>query len=546
MTPARRSRARTRRASGACCSPASGRSSWARDDALAAAHASLVVSYGLHPQLVATLDDAACDRVVRALDERLARRDARVVAVGEIGLDGVGERRASLERQERLFRAQLALARAHGLPVALHVLEGAPARARHFARRAAAGRRRPALVLGLGRAGAASMSRSACYVSFSGSITWHGGDNKAARAAAAGAARAAGRRDRRARSDARARIARTQRARLPGCNRSGDRAPLGRRIRRRRARHRRQRAATVQAGVARVGTARKAIARQAAARRAVARQATARQETAYRLHRRFDRIGRLVGDAGMEQLYGAHVMVVGLGGVGSFAVEALARSRRRHALARRLRSRLRHQHQPPAAGGWRRRWPSPRRRCSPSACTLINPQATALAVPLFYSAKTCDAAPRRARPDFVVDAIDNVTAKCHLLATCKAARHPRRVVDGRVGPHGSDAAARRRSRRDRGRSAGRRRAPRAAAEVRLSAQGAVRHPGGLLDWSRRRRRTSCTTTAATASAASAPAASNEFHSCEERRVIYGTAGFVTGAFGLACACVVVRALADAQ
>ena len=49
-------------------------------------------------------------------------------------------------------------------------------------------------------------------------------------------------------------------------------------------------------------------------------------ETDYRLHRRFDRIGRLVGDRGMARLYGAHVMVVGLGGVGSFAVEALARS----------------------------------------------------------------------------------------------------------------------------------------------------------------------------------------------------------------------------
>jgi tRNA A37 threonylcarbamoyladenosine dehydratase len=43
-----------------------------------------------------------------------------------------------------------------------------------------------------------------------------------------------------------------------------------------------------------------------------------------------------------------------------------------------------------------------------------------------------------------------------------------------------------------------------------------------------------------------PGGTNDFHSCEERRVIYGTAGFVTGAFGLACASVVVRALADAQ
>ena len=39
-----------------------------------------------------------------------------------------------------------------------------------------------------------------------------------------------------------------------------------------------------------------------------------------------------------------------------------------------------------------------------------------------------------------------------------------------------------------------------------------------------------------------PGGKNEFHSCEERRVIYGTAAFVTGAFGLACASVVVRSL----
>jgi tRNA A37 threonylcarbamoyladenosine dehydratase len=43
-----------------------------------------------------------------------------------------------------------------------------------------------------------------------------------------------------------------------------------------------------------------------------------------------------------------------------------------------------------------------------------------------------------------------------------------------------------------------------------------------------------------------PGGANDQHSCEDRRVIYGTAGFVTGAFGLACASVVVRAIANAQ
>src|SRR3954467_2053236 len=50
------------------------------------------------------------------------------------------------------------------------------------------------------------------------------------------------------------------------------------------------------------------------------------QESNYILHRRFDRIGRLLGDQRMEQLFAAHVMVIGLGGVGSWAAESLARS----------------------------------------------------------------------------------------------------------------------------------------------------------------------------------------------------------------------------
>ena len=49
-------------------------------------------------------------------------------------------------------------------------------------------------------------------------------------------------------------------------------------------------------------------------------------ETRYRLHRRFDRMGRLVGDQQMERLFASHVVVIGLGGVGSFAAESLLRS----------------------------------------------------------------------------------------------------------------------------------------------------------------------------------------------------------------------------
>lgn len=44
------------------------------------------------------------------------------------------------------------------------------------------------------------------------------------------------------------------------------------------------------------------------------------------LERRFGGLGRLYGNAGAQKIRAAHVVVVGLGGVGSWAAEALARS----------------------------------------------------------------------------------------------------------------------------------------------------------------------------------------------------------------------------
>ncbi|HEY6878247.1 MAG TPA: ThiF family adenylyltransferase, partial [Polyangiales bacterium] len=49
-------------------------------------------------------------------------------------------------------------------------------------------------------------------------------------------------------------------------------------------------------------------------------------ETAYRTHRRFDRAARLFTEPGLARLMGARVIVFGMGGVGSFAAESLARS----------------------------------------------------------------------------------------------------------------------------------------------------------------------------------------------------------------------------
>ena len=45
-----------------------------------------------------------------------------------------------------------------------------------------------------------------------------------------------------------------------------------------------------------------------------------------RTHRRFDRAARLFGEPGLHRLMRSRVVIFGMGGVGSFSAEALARS----------------------------------------------------------------------------------------------------------------------------------------------------------------------------------------------------------------------------
>ncbi|MFO1194404.1 MAG: TatD family hydrolase [Rhodoferax sp.] len=77
---------------------------------------------GIHPLYVPQAEDSD----LAALDAALlaARDDPRLVAVGEIGLDFFVPalcEPAMRARQEHFYRAQLRLARRHGLPVILHV-----------------------------------------------------------------------------------------------------------------------------------------------------------------------------------------------------------------------------------------------------------------------------------------------------------------------------------------------------------------------------------------------------------------------------------------
>jgi tRNA A37 threonylcarbamoyladenosine dehydratase len=145
-------------------------------------------------------------------------------------------------------------------------------------------------------------------------------------------------------------------------------------------------------------------------------------ENRVRLHRRYDRMGRLVGDAAMEKLYRSHVAVIGLGGVGSWAAEMLMRAgvgrltlvdfdqvcitntnRQLHAIGGMV-------------GEYKADVLAERFR-------KINPQAVVTSMVKFYNAASSEeilGLSSGQKPDFVIDAIDNVTAKVHLLATCRA------------------------------------------------------------------------------------------------------------------------------
>lgn len=153
---------------------------WERQAALADLPG-ISLSLGIHPQVVAALSTAEREAELGRLEKALAKRSAAVVALGEIGMDGVGERRASYDAQAALFASQLRLARQHDLPVILHVL-----RAHEEALKVLA-------EIGVGPAGGVVHSYSGSaeliprylehglYFSFSGSVTWHEG-GRAARA----------------------------------------------------------------------------------------------------------------------------------------------------------------------------------------------------------------------------------------------------------------------------------------------------------------------------------------------------------------------------
>lgn len=137
---------------------------------------------------------------------------------------------------------------------------------------------------------------------------------------------------------------------------------------------------------------------------------------------RFGGIGRLYGQVGLERLRAAQVAVIGIGGVGTWAAEALARSgigaltlvdldevclsnvnRQLHALT-------------PTVGGSKVDVMAER-------IHAINPECRVTAEARYFNEQT--EAGLLAPPfDYVLDAIDHVTNKVRLLAACRARQLP--------------------------------------------------------------------------------------------------------------------------
>ena len=265
---------------------------------------------------------------------------------------------------------------------------------------------------------------------------------------------------------------------------------------------------------------------------------------AFRLSRRWDRTGRLLGDEAMERLARARVIVFGLGGVGSYAVEGLVRSGIGHLtlvdfdevcvtnLNRQLHATVR------TIG-------KSKAELMGQRCREVNPDCTVEAVPEFYRAETSE---QLLQPgwDFVVDAIDNVKAKLHLLNRCVQLGMPVVSSMGAAGrldptairvddlsettmdPFAKDV--RKLLRRKYGLDTERR--------TGVTAVYSVEPP---------RMPVPLTYDAATDGfLCVCPSRENDFHTCDHRTQVNGSVGFVTSVFGMNAAGVVVRRIAHGR
>jgi tRNA A37 threonylcarbamoyladenosine dehydratase len=155
---------------------------------------------------------------------------------------------------------------------------------------------------------------------------------------------------------------------------------------------------------------------------------------------RFAGVGLLFGRAALGRLAAAHVAVVGLGGVGSWAVEALARSGVGALTLVDMDdvcvSNTNRQLQAVEGAAGRPKADALRERV-----LAINPECRVTAVRRFFT-KAAEAEFFAPDEPFtaVVDAIDSVQDKCHLLAGCRARGIPAVSSGGCAGKRDGAAA----------------------------------------------------------------------------------------------------------
>ena len=132
---------------------------------------------------------------------------------------------------------------------------------------------------------------------------------------------------------------------------------------------------------------------------------------------RFGGVGRLLSRVGLERLHAAHVGVIGVGGVGSWVVEALARSGTGALTLVDLDDVCvtNVNRQLPALDGQIGR---PKAMVLAERVRLINPECRVQPVQAFFTPASAEEI-LTPRFDFVVDAIDRMSHKSLLIAKCR-------------------------------------------------------------------------------------------------------------------------------
>lgn len=146
---------------------------------------------------------------------------------------------------------------------------------------------------------------------------------------------------------------------------------------------------------------------------------------------RFGGIARLYGVTALENFSKSHVMVIGLGGVGSWAVEALARSGIGHLslvdMDDLCQTNINRQiHALTTTVG------KSKSAVLAARCREINPEIRITEHQSFYSERTSEEILFNEKPGVLIDAIDSKLQKCHLLATCRQHEVPV-ITSGSVG-----------------------------------------------------------------------------------------------------------------